>query len=890
MVLRIKSELKNLEKEKAYIILVTPGCLRHSIASALRKELGLERAYSYRDVEGFERLPDIDALDEGELGRSLDGIKGSAVIVPASTMEGIFYYAQLKRRRAGDVRFVKLPEHVEQSLGELGQPVEGARVPGRVYYWHLKGLSRVKSEVAFSGVNPSLMRGEVDEDAVDGIRGLALEADEDGSLRTKLFEDVPILLGGAFLYSLIMTTMNPSGLPILTPLAALFAAESTATFGRNVAEKFWEHVKGKDGRRNFVGALAELARRAKKVEEYLRDERYEGVVDEVATKYGLTLGSFRNFILNLVAFAGRGSSDEAERRIVQGLQVVVDELRKKVDELQASLGLEEAEVRDLRRQLDELIPQVRLLSNPGQELSPEELRRELHVDADVDPIYSSALLDKARRIEEYLAEGRKVVLSGEAMVGKTTLLYRVLRDLMASGRRIYVNGLRDVPSDGIYVHYSQYLGAGELDVVSQFQGAVLIEARTDVWNGVARPGFAQVEVTRDDYTGEQLREILRARLRAGGIGHDEDGIEEAVRRSGGLAGYLDALVVYLRGRGITRLDRRTAEAVPEKVLDLIADTVLELSRRGEGPLSLLYCLSLTSGGRLHGVQLRALAGKMGADARGVDDYLLRQHDVYYLRHELWSEVLRREWRELGISKNEPGALRDARMYEGKCRDALRGAFEDALQQLVQLSKVGPLTASVITLENYPEMAEKLLRLSLGAPGGIGCYMREAIGLKVPGFVDQYARGSGGEKAVRELWDKVGSDVRCSPRFALQLLEWLRVYYEERGDNEEILAGIYNNLGVAYDDVHEFQRAIEYFQRAISIYEPLSRDNPAYLPDLATSYNNLGIAYRNAHEFQRAIEYFQRAISIYEPLSRDNPAYLPDLAASYNNLGVAYRNA
>ncbi|MGC9077097.1 MAG: tetratricopeptide repeat protein, partial [Conexivisphaera sp.] len=74
-------------------------------------------------------------------------------------------------------------------------------------------------------------------------------------------------------------------------------------------------------------------------------------------------------------------------------------------------------------------------------------------------------------------------------------------------------------------------------------------------------------------------------------------------------------------------------------------------------------------------------------------------------------------------------------------------------------------------------------------------------------------------------------------------------------------------GAAYADVHEFQRAIEYYQRAISIYEKLSRDNPAYLPGLAMSYSNLCVLSREMRDDQMAAEYCQKAAEIHERLSR-----------------------
>jgi ATPase subunit of ABC transporter with duplicated ATPase domains len=172
---------------------------------------------------------------------------------------------------------------------------------------------------------------------------------------------------------------------------------------------------------------------------------------------------------------------------------------------------EEVEARMLR-----LEGQADLLSLSAIELKHENLRSYLRLGG-VEPIYSSRLVEKARRVDGYLKDGKKVALIGEAMVGKTTLLYTVVSDLLMGSKRVYTQGLNGMSPDGVYVHYSSVLGEKMLSVLSQHQGPVLMEARTEAWNELEgkvkeAQGFIVVEVERDDNEGV-LGDILRAKLK-----------------------------------------------------------------------------------------------------------------------------------------------------------------------------------------------------------------------------------------------------------------------------------------------------------------------------------------------------------------------------------------
>lgn len=79
--------------------------------------------------------------------------------------------------------------------------------------------------------------------------------------------------------------------------------------------------------------------------------------------------------------------------------------------------------------------------------------------------------------------------------------------------------------------------------------------------------------------------------------------------------------------------------------------------------------------------------------------------------------------------------------------------------------------------------------------------------------------------------------------------------------------IYNNRAIAYIRLGKYDRAIEDYDKAIELK-----------PDYALSYNNRGITYNDLGQHDRAIENFNRAIEL-----------KPNYAEYYYNRGVVYEN-
>ncbi|MGC8636540.1 MAG: SIR2 family protein, partial [Thermoprotei archaeon] len=370
-------------------------------------------------------------------------------------------------------------------------------------------------------------------------------------------------------------------------------------------------------------------------------EKRKILCESLDEKYDLAPGDSYSFLSSWLSPESEGSfRQKLENVFTDDFIERLREVVMKYPELEARVTKAEAQIRSLtdkqeehEKEIEEIKEDIRLTSLSSTELTLENLRTSLRL-GDVEPIYSRRLLEKAKRIEEHLSKGEKVALTGEAMVGKTTLLHRIVSDILtgsaagswAGSNRVYTEGLKDIPPGAVFVRYSSFLTDAVLNVLSQHQGPALVEARSEDWKKLREAqGFVVVEVEREDYEGV-LGEILRAKLKREGVSYTEEGVKEAVNASEGLVGYLDSLVVHLRAQGM-ELDAQTAKSLPEDVLDLIASTVADVSNKGGEGISMLYCLSLARERRLHSVQLRALANELGANIGDVEPYLLRQHDV-----------------------------------------------------------------------------------------------------------------------------------------------------------------------------------------------------------------------------------------------------------------------
>jgi|LGOV01.1.fsa_nt_gb tetratricopeptide (TPR) repeat protein len=79
----------------------------------------------------------------------------------------------------------------------------------------------------------------------------------------------------------------------------------------------------------------------------------------------------------------------------------------------------------------------------------------------------------------------------------------------------------------------------------------------------------------------------------------------------------------------------------------------------------------------------------------------------------------------------------------------------------------------------------------------------------------------------------------------------------KGPQHAHVAQDYDNIGVAYRGMGQYDRAIEYYEKAVAILEEITPEHIL----LPSPYNHIGIAYRYKNDYDRAVEYHEKALRI-----------------------------
>ena len=102
-----------------------------------------------------------------------------------------------------------------------------------------------------------------------------------------------------------------------------------------------------------------------------------------------------------------------------------------------------------------------------------------------------------------------------------------------------------------------------------------------------------------------------------------------------------------------------------------------------------------------------------------------------------------------------------------------------------------------------------------------------------------------------------------------------------GEKHRDTADSYNNIGNVYSELKDYDKALEYYIKALKIRKDvLGEDHP----NTAGSYLNIGSVYYILGNYNKALEYYFKALEIYKAVFGENN---PDTADSYYNIGLVY---
>ena len=100
--------------------------------------------------------------------------------------------------------------------------------------------------------------------------------------------------------------------------------------------------------------------------------------------------------------------------------------------------------------------------------------------------------------------------------------------------------------------------------------------------------------------------------------------------------------------------------------------------------------------------------------------------------------------------------------------------------------------------------------------------------------------------------------------------------EEIGDKEGVARNL-GNIGNVYNELSDYPKALEFYGKALQIFEEIENKH-----DIALSLGNIGLMYSNLSDYTKAIEYYQKAMFIYEEIGNKD-----GLATNLGNIGLVY---
>ena len=95
--------------------------------------------------------------------------------------------------------------------------------------------------------------------------------------------------------------------------------------------------------------------------------------------------------------------------------------------------------------------------------------------------------------------------------------------------------------------------------------------------------------------------------------------------------------------------------------------------------------------------------------------------------------------------------------------------------------------------------------------------------------------------------------------------------------------IFNSISIIHGQLGEFEKALEYSKRALTIHEKVYGENR---PHTDLPCDHIGLFYNLLGEYDQALEYHNRALEICEKTYGKKH---PETALNYNNIGAVYAN-
>lgn len=490
----------------------------------------------------------------------------------------------------------------------------------------------------------------------------------------------------------------------------------------------------------------------------------------------------------------------------------------------------------------------------------------------------------------------KVIIVGEAGVGKTTLLYLVGLRLLSQGRKLFASSINGLDASSVLVTD---------DLLSQPQHGFLLggtpsctviaTARTFDWvnSSQLKKGWHEVNLSGSDFDEVTLKRVLGGLLKGKGLHASEDGIRVAVNRSEGIPLYLDALTTMVKSNK-QELSRETAAEAPPYVSALIAEMLTHLARGNDGAtLAAMFALASTPKLRLQREQLARVLSNLKLPTTFSLELLSRGPFYYSLPHDAYRDVLLHDWRTLGLNQTEPNLIQELR--HKNFHEVIVSALKTwCIHDISDLDPYELAMGVRISLENDSNVAECLLENIVSGEGNLGRFsvVADVIAQDLPSAVVNAVRGRSPEELA-----KLEQRYRNAPHFMAlllrQALETISSGTVSGHVRTQRVAYLLNNLGICLRLTGRLQESFDTSRSAVEAWRDAVRECPdqKHLNDLARSLESHGDTLVILGRSRDALDAVSEGVDIRRKLAKSSPKdYLPLLASSLGNLGRLYEKA
>ncbi len=107
------------------------------------------------------------------------------------------------------------------------------------------------------------------------------------------------------------------------------------------------------------------------------------------------------------------------------------------------------------------------------------------------------------------------------------------------------------------------------------------------------------------------------------------------------------------------------------------------------------------------------------------------------------------------------------------------------------------------------------------------------------------------------------------------------------DDHQLYIVLFNNIAGAYGSDKQYEKAKEYYEKALTLYKKLNGETPSAV--LASFYNNVGGVYLEEKKYRLAGANLMKCLEILKGLPKKSRDDFARMAASLTNLGEIYRD-